>query len=173
MSDRLFDFDPSDPEQRRRGTVIGSPASGFSGEGDPVVDAGSFALARSRWAIADLARVPVEALVLSTPLPSIDRRVVGRMFYERAKLAGALYELRAAAEDLSVFAADQGALLRSAMWANEATRASAVKNGTFLVASLATFRAVWERHAGPGDQLNCWPELRATGRLAPRSSGRA
>lgn len=163
MSSRLLEFDPSDPDHRRGGTVIPSPASGFAGEGDPVVDAGSWAIARSRWAIADLARAPLEALVLSVPLPSIDRRVVGRAFYERAKLAGAVLELRAAAEDLSVFAAGVGALLRGAMFADDRARAAAVREGAALVASLTSFRAVWERHAAAGDMLHPWPTLRSSG----------
>lgn len=161
----LHDPDPSDPEVRRRGTVIGSPAQGFDGDAGPLVDAGSWALARSRWSIEDLARAPLEALVLSAPLSPIDRRVVGRAFYERAKLAGALLELRAAAEDLSVWATGVGALLRSAMWADPQARAQAVIDGRGLVESLATFRSAWERHCGPGDMLHPWPGLRRTGRV--------
>lgn len=163
MNPHLHEFDPSDPEARRRGTVIGAPASGFAGEGNPLVDAGSWALARARWSLADLARVPLEALALSVPLPSIDQRVVGRAFYERARLAGALLELRAAGEDLAILAAGVGALLRSAMWADPKASAAAVLAGRQLVESLAAFDVVWNKHAARGDMPHPWPSLRASG----------
>lgn len=162
MNPHLHEFDPSDPEARRRGTVIGAPASGFAGEGNPVVDAGSWAIARARWSLADLARVPLEALALSVPLPPIDQRVVGRAFYERAKLAGAVLELRAAAEDLVLCASTVGALLRGAMFADDGARETAKVRGAELVASIAAFGSVWGRHSGLGDMPHPWPTLRAS-----------
>lgn len=162
----LFAFDPSDPDDPRRGTVLGALALGFGGGDDPVLDGGSFALSRARWRLRDLTRVPLEALALSVRLSPIDRRVVGRAWYERTRLALAVLEHRAIGEDLALLAEQLGALVRGAMWADPAAERAARATGDELLAALRSFRYVWERHAGEGDRVQPWPDVRRLGRWA-------
>ena len=159
----LFAFDPSDPEDRRRGTVFGSLAQGFAGGSDPVLDAASFRLARERWGLWDLVNVPREALAVSAPLSAIDRRIVGRAWYERARLALALLEHRVAGEDVAILAERLGALVRGAMWADPVAEAQAREAQDELLRALTAFRSVWERHSAPGEVVKPWPEVRRAG----------
>lgn len=162
----LFAFDPSDPADPRRGTVLGPLALGFGGGDDPVLDAGSFALARARWRMKDLTRVPLEALALSARLSPIDRRAVGRAWYERTRLALVALEHRAIGEDLALLAERLGALVRGAMYADPVAERAARETADELVAGLRSFRYVWERHAGEGDRVRPWPDVRRLGRWA-------
>lgn len=165
--DPLFAPDPSDPEDPRHGTVIGSPARRFDGSDKPAADAATLALCFTRWSWRDLARVPFEGMALSVALPPIDRRVAARALYERGLLAGALAAHRQRLEDLVLLSEQLAALTRGAQWADPAAGARAREAADAIARSTAAARAVIGAHAERHERLSLWPATPAPAPVRP------
>lgn len=107
------------PEGPWPSVLIPAALSGFAGKIDPARFALAYSQAQGVWSSRDLAEVGIQALALLDSFPS-DRDVVAiaTAFYERAKLARGLLDVRAAADALLVWAEQLASLAAGLVWPN-------------------------------------------------------